>query len=207
MAQAVAPLRTGSSQLPSPSQPFRCNQRASRSDDSRHPDPPRPRHIDREAAGEREGSGGGHGGYQKESQTVRRPDSRAPLPPMTLFSKSLSPASALMDTMSGFLAHGRRTFEKERHAWRKRRERRGRLVADHSDGGSNSHGHLRIQGRGNRSIRRTMFSEYKALRAHQYSIPGNRRNAANLSGSRASNQVAGQNGPINMIQQMVAGSN
>ena len=44
---------------------------------------------------------------------------RAPLPPMTLFSKSLSPASALMDTMSGFVAHGRRTSEKGRHAWRR----------------------------------------------------------------------------------------
>ena len=39
--------------------------------------------------------------FTAESQPVHRPGSRAPVPPMTLLSKSLSPASALMDTMSG----------------------------------------------------------------------------------------------------------
>ena len=44
---------------------------------------------------------------------------------MTLFSKSRSPASGRMDTMSRFPAHARRTFEKGRHAWRRALDRGG----------------------------------------------------------------------------------
>ena len=56
----------------------------------RRPCPPRPRQADRKAAGGRDD---------------------------TLFNKSVVGSST--DTMSGFLVHERRTFEKGRHAWRR----------------------------------------------------------------------------------------
>jgi hypothetical protein len=104
---------------PSPSQPFRRDQRGSRRGASwrepqpdrhknhhrrRHPDPPRPQQLDREAAGGgSDGSGGRGGGMARAGERVKARRFVTPATDDTLFNKCVAGSST--DTMSGFLEH------------------------------------------------------------------------------------------------------